>query len=175
VTDVLKGVLVSGTAAGQGIGCAGEAGKTGTTDDHTDAWFVGYTPRFSTAVWVGYPDARTSMGSAAFGGSYAAPIWHDYMATAQGTDCPDFSQPDNPVEFSTWSGSHTVSQPSARTFTPQPGHPSGGNASGDTGGGQGGQSGQYPPNLYAPGAGQGPAPVPGNGGGDGGTGGGGTP
>jgi penicillin-binding protein 1A len=178
VTDVLKGVLISGTAGGQGIGCAGEAGKTGTTDDQTDAWFVGYTPRFSTAVWVGYPDARTSMGSAAFGGTYAAPIWHDYMAAAQGSDCPDFAQPENPVEFSTWSGSHTVAEPSARTVTPQPVKPSGRNSSGGT---QGGQNGQYPPDLYAPGAGQGPEPVPGGGGGGGGdhsgggTGGGGTP
>ena len=112
VTDVLKGVITSGTGTAASIGCAGQAGKTGTTDDYTDAWFVGYTPRFSTAVWVGYADARTSMGSSAFGGTYAAPIWHDYMAAAQGSDCPDFPEPQNPVEFSAWSGSRTVAQPS---------------------------------------------------------------
>jgi penicillin-binding protein 1A len=151
VTDVLKGVLISGTAGGQGIGCAGEAGKTGTTDDYTDAWFVGYTPRFSTAVWVGYADARTSMGSGAYGGTLAAPIWHDYMLAAQGTDCPDFPAPENPVESSTWSGTHTVSAPSATPSyggTATPVKPSGGG------------NGQYPPDLYAPGAGQGPAPGP---------------
>ena len=88
VTDVLKGVITSGTGTAASIGCAGQAGKTGTTDDYTDAWFVGYTPRFSTAVWVGYPDARTSMGSGAFGGTYAAPIWHDYMAGRPGQRLP---------------------------------------------------------------------------------------
>ena len=110
VTDVLKGVITSGTGTAASIGCAGQAGKTGTTDDYTDAWFVGYTPRFSTAVWVGHPNARTSMGSGAFGGTYAAPVWHDYMLAAQGTDCPDFPAPENPVDFSAWSGSHTSRQ-----------------------------------------------------------------
>jgi penicillin-binding protein 1A len=172
VTDVLKGVLISGTAGGQGIGCAGEAGKTGTTDDYTDAWFVGYTPRFSTAVWVGYADARTSMGSGAYGGTLAAPIWHDYMLAAQGTDCPDFPAPENPVEFSTWGGTHAVSAPSATPYggTAKPVKPvkpsGGGNASG-------GGNGQYPSDLYAPGAGQEPAPHPPQGGGGGGSGGGG--
>ena len=114
-TDVLEGVITSGTGTAASIGCAGQAGKTGTTDDYTDAWFVGYTPKFSTAVWVGYPNARTSMGSGAYGGTYAAPVWHDYMLAAQGSDCPDFPAPENPVDFSTWSGSHAVS---ARSTTP---------------------------------------------------------
>jgi penicillin-binding protein 1A len=159
VTDVLKGVLISGTAAGQGIGCVGEAGKTGTTDDYTDAWFVGYTPLYSTAVWVGYPDARTSMGSSAFGGTYAAPIWHDYMAAAQGTNCPDFPPPQSPVQFSSWSGSHSVSAPTTPSSggTLKPVSPSNGKS-----------NGKYPPSLYAPGAGQGPAPSPGGNGGGGG-------
>ena len=65
VTDILKTVLDAGTAAGHDIPCPA-AGKTGTTDGQTDAWFVGYTPRISTAVWVGYPDSRTSMGSVRF-------------------------------------------------------------------------------------------------------------
>ncbi len=177
VTDVLKGVITSGTGTAASIGCAGQAGKTGTTDDYTDAWFVGYTPRFSTAVWVGYADARTSMGSGAFGGTYAAPIWHDYMAAAQGTDCPDFPEPQNPAEFSTWSGSHTVAEPSATPPYSRPTKPvkpvdpsGGGNASGG-GSSPGGGNGQYPSDLYAPGAGEGPAPSPGGGGGSGGGGG----
>jgi penicillin-binding protein 1A len=174
VTDVLKGVITSGTGTAASIGCAGQAGKTGTTDDYTDAWFVGYTPRFATAVWVGYADARTSMGSGAFGGTYAAPIWHDYMAVAQGSDCPDFPAPQNPVEFSTWTGSHTVSAPSAtpsygRPAKPvKPVKPSGGGGASGGGSASGGGNGQYPPGLYAPGAGQGPAPGPPQGGGGGG-------
>jgi penicillin-binding protein 1A len=180
VTDVLKGVITSGTGTAASIGCAGQAGKTGTTDDYTDAWFVGYTPRFSTAVWVGYADARTSMGSSAFGGTYAAPIWHDYMAAAQGSDCPDFPEPQNPVEFSAWSGSRTVAQPSptpsytAPTEPTKPVDPSGGGSASGVGNASGGGNasvggdGQYPPGLYAPGAGEGPAPSPGGGGNSGG-------
>ena len=178
VTDVLKGVITSGTGTAASIGCVGEAGKTGTTDDYTDAWFVGYTPKLSTAVWVGYPDARTSMGSGAYGGTYAAPVWHDYMLAAQGTDCPDFPAPENPVDFSSWSGSHAVSghstTPGYGTVRPVP--PSAGGPAGPTSRNQpgGGTDGQYPPDLYAPGAGQGPAPSPGSGGGHaGGSGGGG--
>jgi penicillin-binding protein 1A len=88
-TRVLKTVIASGTGTAADIGCPA-AGKTGTTDDQTDAWFVGYTPRVSTAVWTGYPGARESMGPSAFGGSYAAPIWHQFMAAARGGYCGDF-------------------------------------------------------------------------------------
>ena len=104
------------------------------------------------------------MGSGAFGGTYAAPIWHDYMVAAQGSDCPDFPAPQNPVEFSNWSGSHAVS---ARSTTPgfggtvQTRAPSAVRPSAPTNGIQpsGGANGKYPPDLYAPGAGQGPAPA----------------
>ena len=53
-TQVLKTVIQSGTGTAANYGCPA-AGKTGTTTDYTDAWFVGYTPKLSTAVWVGYP------------------------------------------------------------------------------------------------------------------------
>jgi penicillin-binding protein 1A len=171
-TDILKGVLESGTAAGQGIGCPA-AGKTGTTDDYTDAWFVGYTPRLSTAVWVGYPNSRTSMGSGAFGGTYAAPVWQDYMEVAKGSYCGDFPQPQDPAEFSSaWSGSHTVSTPGSSASTsggtaPTAPDPSTAPSTGST-------NGNYPPQLYAPGAGQDPEPS-GNGGGGGAGGNGGNP
>ena len=65
---------------------------------------MGYTPRISTAVWTGYPDARTSIGPAAFGGAYAAPIWRRFMSVAHGTYCGDFPQP----SFSSLSGAHTA-------------------------------------------------------------------
>ena len=71
------------------FGCPA-AGKTGTTEGESDAWFVGYTPRISTAVWVGYPDARTSMGSAAFGGTYAGRSGRSTCASAIGSYCSDF-------------------------------------------------------------------------------------
>ena len=156
VTDVLKGVITSGTGTAAGYGCPA-AGKTGTTDSYTDAWFVGYTPRLSTAVWVGYPNARTSMGSSAFGGTYAAPVWHDYMAAVHGSYCGDFPQPQNPVQFSsTWSGTHSVAS----------GAVSGGSTFNGTGNAPAynppptSTTGQYPSQYYAPGAGQEPAPSP---------------
>jgi penicillin-binding protein 1A len=164
-TDILKGVITSGTGTAANIGCPA-AGKTGTTDDYTDAWFVGYTPRLSTAVWVGYPNARTSMGSGAFGGTYAAPVWHDYMTIAHGSYCGDFPKPQNPIEFSSsWSGSHAVSSPgsSAPSSRGAPAAPA--PAAGTGGSTTGSSNGKYPPQLYAPGAGQGPAPRPPAGGG----------
>ena len=59
VTKVLEGVITSGTGAGYTyMGCSAEAGKTGTSEDLSDAWFVGYTPKYSTAVWTGHPLSR---------------------------------------------------------------------------------------------------------------------
>jgi penicillin-binding protein 1B len=78
VTDVLRGVLLRGTAASAwSFGFRGNAaGKTGTTDDTRDAWFVGYTPTFLALVWVGYDDnGRTGLT----GATGALPIWVDFM------------------------------------------------------------------------------------------------
>ncbi|MGI8903727.1 MAG: transglycosylase domain-containing protein [Solirubrobacteraceae bacterium] len=96
-TQVLKGVIANGTGTAAQFGCPA-AGKTGTTSNYTDAWFVGYTPRLSTAVWVGFPDSTISMNDVnglgpGFGGTLAAPIWHDYMARATGGYCGDFPSP----------------------------------------------------------------------------------
>ena len=56
MTNVLKGVITQGTGAGYtNLPCSEVAGKTGTSEEESDAWFVGYTPEFSTAVWVGHP------------------------------------------------------------------------------------------------------------------------
>jgi penicillin-binding protein 1A len=91
VTRVLEGVITRGTGAGYtSIGCSAEAGKTGTTDDESDAWFVGYTPRFATAVWTGHPLSRAPTG---FGGPTSGPIWRAYMTAAQGHSCPAFPVP----------------------------------------------------------------------------------
>ncbi|HZA90163.1 MAG TPA: glycosyl transferase, partial [Solirubrobacterales bacterium] len=76
------------------------------TDDYTDAWFVGYTPALSTAVWVGHPNARSTLGTSAFGGTLAAPIWHDYMLTAKGDFCGDFPQPQDPVDYQPFYGTY---------------------------------------------------------------------
>lgn len=90
-TDMLKGVLIRGTAGGAGVGRPA-AGKTGTTDDWKDAWFVGYTPNLSCAVWVG-DDRSRSMG--VMTGSMAPlNIWHAFMSKAV-TRIPyaDFARP----------------------------------------------------------------------------------
>ena len=76
--DVLRGVLTQGTAASAGaLGFSGDAaGKTGTTDDTRDAWFVGFTPELLALVWVGYDDnSKTSLT----GARGALPIWVDVM------------------------------------------------------------------------------------------------
>ena len=112
VTDILKGVITSGTGAGYTyMGCPGEAGKTGTSEDESDAWFVGYTPLYSTAVWVGHPNSRATTG---FGGPTAGPIWRQYMEQAQGSNCPDFPVPSVLPSLSPFSSGSTVSAPKSK-------------------------------------------------------------
>lgn len=82
MTSMLQDVVRSGTGArASAIGRSDIAGKTGTTNDFKDAWFVGYNPKIVTAVYVGY-DKPISMGRRGFGGTLALPIWLDYMRFA---------------------------------------------------------------------------------------------
>ncbi len=98
VTRILEGVITSGTGAGYtSIGCSSEAGKTGTSEEESDAWFVGYTPMFSTAVWVGHPQSREYTG---YGGPTAGPIWQSFMSAAQEGECPEFEVPEGLPELS---------------------------------------------------------------------------
>ena len=80
---MMQGVVAHGTGyeAGKGLGRLAIAGKTGTTQDSNDAWFVGFTPDLVTAVWVGF-DTPASLGEKETGGAISAPIWHDFMAVA---------------------------------------------------------------------------------------------
>jgi len=84
LTDMLRDVVDRGTgAAVRSVGFHGPAaGKTGTTSDATDAWFVGYTPEMVGAVWVGF-DATRPLPSRATGGGVAAPIWGRMMSRIQ--------------------------------------------------------------------------------------------
>lgn len=77
VTEALTGVLKDGTAKGLGLRNTISAGKTGTTDQRRDGWFVGYTPYFTTSVWVGYDMPKTLEDLK--GSSYPATIWNKYM------------------------------------------------------------------------------------------------
>jgi penicillin-binding protein 1A len=90
-TSVLKQVITSGTGTAANYGCPA-AGKTGTANNLENAWFVGYTPRMATAVWVGYPQGNIPMANG-FGGSLAAPIWHQYMQAASSGYCGDWKPP----------------------------------------------------------------------------------
>ena len=86
VTNVLEGVIGKGTARRADIGRPA-AGKTGTSQNWENAWFVGYTPTLSTAVWMGHPNANIAMHNvhgvaSVTGGTLPAMIWHDFMAEA---------------------------------------------------------------------------------------------
>lgn len=92
MTSMLEGVIARGTGTAASIGRPA-AGKTGTTDDNHDAWFIGYTPDIVTAVWVGDDTGSQSLGEI-YGGTVPAQIWHDYMASAvSGTSADDFDIP----------------------------------------------------------------------------------
>ncbi|MGK7930105.1 MAG: transglycosylase domain-containing protein [Microcystaceae cyanobacterium] len=80
LTTVLQGVIRSGTGRAANIGRPA-AGKTGTTDNERNVWFVGYVPQLSAAVWVG-DDQNRYLGKGVSGGTHAAPIWRDFMTQA---------------------------------------------------------------------------------------------
>jgi membrane peptidoglycan carboxypeptidase len=105
VTSVLQDVLTKGTARCCSIGRPA-AGKTGTTNESTQLWFVGYTPQLSAAVWFGHPDSTKPMrridtgrdyyGSQLYGATVSAPIWRDFMSAASsGLPVQNFGQADN--------------------------------------------------------------------------------
>ncbi len=77
MTDVLTGVIKNGTGRGLALDNMISAGKTGTTNDKKDGWFVGYTPYYTTGVWVGYDIPKTSSNLA--GATYPGTIWKTYM------------------------------------------------------------------------------------------------
>jgi penicillin-binding protein 1A len=97
MTELLKDVIEHGT--GQRVRALGRpaAGKTGTTNDLNDAWFIGYTPNLLTGVWVGY-DQKTPLGKQETGARAASPIWLYFMSEAvQGKPVTDFSAPEGVV------------------------------------------------------------------------------
>jgi penicillin-binding protein 1A len=105
VTQILEDNMTQGTGTGASIFFnRPAAGKTGTTDRHTDAWFCGYTPRLSTTVWVGYPQAQVPMenvhGIQVAGGTFPATIWNLFMRSSIGTTNPvDFLQPQSAPQW----------------------------------------------------------------------------
>ena len=101
-TRMLKDVMTYGTAKSlkKFSQKHPSAGKTGTTDDYRDAWFVGYTPQLITGVWVGYDKPRPG-GNGFTGGAVAAPIWERFMRKAAASKpTVDFQAPDSVVSVS---------------------------------------------------------------------------
>jgi penicillin-binding protein 1A len=143
VTKILKQNVLSGTGTRASIGCPA-AGKTGTTDNFNDAWFVGYTPTFATAAWVGYPNALREMrsvhGISVAGGTFPAEIWNKFMQVAKSDDCADFRRPTTSVQWSPFFGKYSGQRSYAGS----------GSYRYDGGGGEtyGGGYGGYDPRLY---------------------------
>jgi penicillin-binding protein 1A len=163
VWRLLRDNITEGTGTAAYTGCPGQGGKTGTTDNYTDAWFAGIQPNLATAVWVGYPESNeiemTSVhGSIVFGGTFPAQIWHSLYANAE-IPCEEVEQPEKEISWAPFFGQFTATGPN-----------SGGSFSEDDFEAEEGESeeerlgkeatGGYDPDAYAPGAGQQPTPVP---------------
>ncbi|HEX3542290.1 MAG TPA: transglycosylase domain-containing protein [Acidimicrobiales bacterium] len=132
VNDVLKGVVAKGTGTAANIGRPdGTAGKTGTTESFSDAWFVGYTPQLVASVWMGDSNGRHPLvnikGVAqVFGGTLPAQTWHDFMVKAlAGVPVQNFAPPAPPTcvpstpttSFTTGSSDSTTTTSTTTTTT----------------------------------------------------------
>jgi penicillin-binding protein 1A len=188
--QAMKANVARGTGTRANLGFCPTAGKTGTTNDFTDAWFNGMTSNLNTTVWVGYPGTTTSMtnvpwrdgGGEMFGGNAPASIWKDFMTGAVNRKgCKEWPQPKVPFagapffgKYSTSGKASTATDPTGTSTTPAtttPGAPRPVTPqNGKDGGGTGNGGSTYPPQAYeSPPQGANPAPPAG------GTGGGGAP
>ena len=150
VASVVTSILEDNIRYGTGTRAALDrpaAGKTGTTDEHADAWFVGYTPRLATAVWMGYTRGEIPMldvhGISVSGGSFPAEIWRRFMSPAlEGTPVVPFPEPSQPAVFSTWErGPNSLSyDPYYVAPTPETTETETTETTGDAAGGKGGKA-----------------------------------
>ena len=109
-TSILEQNVQSGTATRSAINCP-TAAKTGTTSELVDAWLDGYTPNYSTVVWMGYPNKRVSMtdvhGEPQQGGYLPAEIWHAYMAAVtEGQTCVPFPPSKEAISYRPFYGKY---------------------------------------------------------------------
>jgi penicillin-binding protein 1A len=104
MTAMLEEVIRFGTGvAAKALGRPA-AGKTGTTQDYTDAWFIGFTPQITAGVWVGFDDKQISLGKKETGARAALPVWLEFMQGAlAGTPATDFA---NVVPLEQLAGEH---------------------------------------------------------------------
>jgi len=188
-TDSVLAQTVNGTASKTPLYHGVQGGKTGTTNDHKDAWFCGFTPTLAACVWLGYPKGEIPMETlpvygAAFGGDYPAMVWTKFMNSAFAARPAKFPPvdawplPQNPVQWKPFTSQFPtyihiptcvgaqVSTPSAPCNVPVDTGPTSGDTKGN-GGGNGGGGGSA--------GGGGGGGGTGAGGGGGGGGGGSTP
>jgi membrane peptidoglycan carboxypeptidase len=158
INTLLKGVVEDGTGSEAGLGGGrASAGKTGTTDERYAAWFVGYTPNMSGAVWVGDPAHKRQMknitiggvyNQKVFGGKVPGPIWRDMMSGAlEGKDAPSFNLvhiPDMPKSEPPADGDDDNDNGGNR------GNDNGGNDNGGNGGGDDGNTTFPTPSFSIP-------------------------
>jgi penicillin-binding protein 1A len=128
VTRILKENMLDGTGVGAYFGRPA-AGKTGTTDNHADAWFSGFVPQLETTVWVGYPQGEIPMenvhGIAVAGGTFPAQIWRLFMERAVAKLPPlEWSEPRDPVVWRPFTqgqyGSSLAPPPPPSYYVPPP-------------------------------------------------------
>lgn len=111
ITELLHGVMQHGTGANADTAALkwSVGGKTGTTDDYTDAWFIGFDPDITIGVWLGF-DVKKTIGRTATGTTAALPVWTSIMKTwvdrrrAEVKDPPEFTRPDNVIVVNTAAG-----------------------------------------------------------------------
>ena len=125
VTKILEDNVLQGTGVGAYFGRPA-AGKTGTTENHADAWFSGYTPQLETTVWVGYPQGEVPMedvhGSSVQGGTFPATIWRLFMERAlANAPALTWQYPRDPVVWRPWTqGQYGSSLRPTYTYTYTP-------------------------------------------------------
>jgi penicillin-binding protein 1A len=101
MVSMMRGVVTGGTATAANVLPVPVAGKTGTVNDHTDVWFIGYTPTYVTGVWMGYPGKKKPLGNDMTGGKGALPMFVDFMkAFLKDKDKEEFPKaPDMPEDM----------------------------------------------------------------------------
>ena len=122
-TEILHQNVLGGTAVRSASRCF-SAAKTGTTQELVDAWLDGYTPNYSTVVWMGYPKERVPMtdvqGEPQQGGALPAEIWHTYMESVfEGQQCEEFPPPTEQISYQPFYGKYLLQ--GGRSTTPQAG------------------------------------------------------
>ncbi|HZJ29507.1 MAG TPA: transglycosylase domain-containing protein, partial [Solirubrobacterales bacterium] len=157
VTRILGQNMTGGTGTSAYTGCTGQAGKTGTTDRFTDAWFVGYQPNVSISVWVGYPESNaiemTSVhGESVAGGTFPARIWNSFYTTA-GLECVSPEVPAESPEWIPFTSGFTASAEFDKDGDDSSGEDEEFKYEDDYDFG-GNEDGEFDPDQYAPGAGQ---------------------